>query len=252
MFTASSITGFSIEATDGTIGSVSDFLFEDRNWAIRWVVVDTGNWLSGRKVLLTPRQVAQAEAKKRRFRVNLTKQQVKDSPDVDTEQPVSRQMETDIYGYYGADPYWGSVYNPTGVMAMPGVVGVPPLAAPVLAEGLVEEFARGEGDPHLRSTRAVTGYHIHARDGEIGHVDDFVIDDEGWAIPYLIVDTKNWWPGKKVLIPTSSARDIVWDDRLVYLALSRGEIKNGPLYDPARPLSRIAGESELPRRSRSR
>jgi hypothetical protein len=250
MFTASSIKGFSIEATDGTIGSVSDFLFEDSNWTVRWVVVDTGTWLSGRKVLLTPRQVADADAKQRHFRVNLTKQQVKDSPDIDTEQPVSRQMESDVYGYYNADPYWGSVYNPVGVMAMPGVVGVPTLAAPVPAEGMVENFPRGEGDPHLRSVSAISGYHIHATDGEIGHVDDFVIDDDGWAIPYLIVDTKNWWPGKKVLIPTGSARDIVWDDRLVYLALSRDEIKNGPVYDPSLPLSRLSGD--IPRQSRSR
>src|SRR5262249_36862424 len=104
-----------------------------------------------------------------------------------------------------------------------------------------------------RSVEAVTGYHIHARDGEIGHIDDFVIDDMGWTIPFLIVDTKNWWPGKKVLIQSRAVRDIVWDERLVYLTLSRSQIKEGPVYDPSRPLSRIAEESEAPRRrSRSR
>jgi hypothetical protein len=248
MYTAASIKGFSIEATDGAIGSVSDFLFEDTSWTVRWLVVDTGGWLSGRKVLLTPGQAVKADSAGRRFHVSLTKQQVKDSPDIDTEQPVSRQMESDIYGYYGADPYWGSVYNPVGVMAMPGVV-VPPLSPPERPEGLVEDFPRGEGDAHLRSVKAVTGYHIHAKDGEIGHVDDFVIDDTDWTIPYLIVDTRNWWPGKKVLIPTNKARDIVWDDRLVYLSLSRDQIKSGPLYDPSRPISSIAVESDIPRRS---
>jgi hypothetical protein len=252
MYTAATIRGFSIEATDGAIGSVSDFLFEDTSWTVRWLVVDTGGWLSGRKVLLTPGQAIKADVAGRRFHVNLTKQQVKDSPDIDTEQPVSRQMESDIYGYYGADPYWGSVYNPVGVMAMPGVAGVPPLTPPERPEGLVEDFPRDEGDPHLRSAKAVTGYHIHAKDGEIGHVDDFVIDDTDWTVPYLIVDTKNWWPGKKVLIPTSTARDIVWDDRLVYLSLSRDQIKNGPTYDPSRPLSRIVPESATPRRSKLR
>jgi hypothetical protein len=116
----------------------------------------------------------------------------------------------------------------------------------------VEEFPHGEGDPHLRSVEVVTGYHIHARDGEIGHVDDFVIDNADWAIPLLIVDTKNWWPGKKVLIPTGTVRDIVWDDRLVYLTLSRSQIKDGPIYDPSRPISRMPEETEVLRRSRPR
>ena len=252
MYTASSIRGFSIEARDGTIGTVKDFLFQDNGWNVRWIVVETGSWLSSRQVLLTPSQIGAVESKPRRFDAQLTKQQVKDSPPIDTEQPVSRQMESDLYTYYGADPYWSAVYNPAGIMAMPGVVGVPPLAPPERPEGLAENFPHGEGDPHLRSVEAVTGYHIHARDGEIGHVDDFVVDDVGWTIPLLIVDTKNWWPGKKVLIPNSTVRDIVWDDRLVYLTLSRDQIKEGPLYDPSQPLSSIADESEAPRRSRSR
>jgi hypothetical protein len=252
MYTASSIKGSAIEARDGTIGSVKDFLFQDTSWAVRWIVVDAGTWLSSRQVLLLPSQIGAVNAQRRQFDVQLTRQQVKDSPPIDTEQPVSRQMETDLHSYYGADPYWGAVYNPVGIMAMPGVVGVPPLAPPERPEGLVEEFPHGEGDPHLRSVEAVTGYHIHAQDGEIGHVDDFVIDDAGWRIPLLIVDTKNWWPGKKVLIPTSTVRDIVWDEKLVYLTLSRGQIKDGPVYDPSRPITRIGEEREPRLRSRAR
>ena len=252
MYTASSIKGSAIEARDGTIGSVKDFLFQGTSWAVRWIVVDAGTWLSSRQVLLLPSQIGAVNAQRRQFDVQLTRQQVKDSPPIDTEQPVSRQMETDLHSYYGADPYWGAVYNPVGIMAMPGVVGVPPLAPPERPEGLVEEFPHGEGDPHLRSVEAVTGYHIHAQDGEIGHVDDFVIDDAGWRIPLLIVDTKNWWPGKKVLIPTSTVRDIVWDEKLVYLTLSRGQIKDGPVYDPSRPITRIGEEREPRLRSRAR
>lgn len=252
MYTASSIKGSAIEARDGAIGTVKDFLFQDNSWAVRWIVVDAGTWLSSRQVLLLPSQVGAVDVKRRQFDVRLTRQQVKDSPPIETEQPVSRQMEKDLHRYYQADPYWGAVYNPVGVMAMPGVVGVPPLAPPAPPEGLVEDFPRGEGDPYLRSVEAVTGYHIHARDGEIGHVDDFVIDDAGWRIPQLVVDTKNWWPDKKVLIPTSTVRDIVWDDKLVYLALSRGQIKDGPIYDPSRPISRIGEEREPRLRSRMR
>jgi PRC-barrel domain protein len=249
MFVASSIRHFSIEATDGTIGSVHDFLFEDSSWTVRWIVVDTGTWLPGRKVLLTPRQMGAADSGEHRFRVRLSRQQVKDSPDVDTQLPVSRQMETAIFDYYGVDPYWGAIYNPTGVMAMPGVVGVPPLSAPIPEAETGETFPHGEGDPHLRSVNTVAGYHIHARDGEIGHVEDFVIDDSGWSIPYLIVDTRNWWPGKKVLIPSGMAREVVWDERRVHLALSRSQIKSGPVYDPAKPIASLVEPPARARRS---
>ena len=146
--------------------------------------------------------------KNREFSVKLTKQQVKDSPEIDTDRPVSRQMETSVYDYYGWSPYWGTGFYMGGYGYMPGVDG---MASPLpgsrgARERRLPTAQRPRTMPHLRSVEAVTGYHIHASDGEIGHVEDFLVEDADWSIHYLVVDTKNWWPGKKVLISPRSAR----------------------------------------------
>jgi len=232
LWNASAINGYAIEASDGQIGTVTDFLFEDVGWVIRWLVVDTGSWLSGRKVLLPLSVLGKPDTSLRHFPVNLALQQVKDSPDIDTDRPVSRQMEADVYGYYGWDPYWtGGVFPAVGAL-------VAPLVAPFyLSEprsglrGHVDADAPpDEGDPHLRSIAAVTGYHIHAVDGEIGHVDDFLVDDADWSIRYLAVDTSNWWVGKEVLILPRSVREIDWANKLVHLDVNRQAVERSPAY----------------------
>jgi hypothetical protein len=186
LWNASAINGYAIQASDGPIGTVSDLLFEDVGWVIRWLVVDTGYWLSGRKVLLPLSALGQPDRALRQFSINLTMEQVKDSPAVDTDQPV---------GSADTQP--------------------------------------NEGDPHLRSIKAITGYHIHATDGEIGHVEDFLVDDGGWSIRYITVDTRNWWPGEKVLIAPGSVREIDWADRLIHLDVNRQKVKGSPPYDPS-------------------
>jgi sporulation protein YlmC with PRC-barrel domain len=243
---ASAINGYAIEASDGDIGTVSDFLFDDASWQVRWLVVDTGNWLSGRKVLLPPSALGRIDAKDSVFAVKLTKQQVKDSPEIDTDRPVSRQMENSVYDYYGWSPYWGSgFYMGDLLLTMPGSG----MASPYLgARHREQEIANAEqhhGDVHLRSVEAVTGYHIHASDGEIGHVEDFLVDDADWSIHYLIVDTKNWWPGKKVLVSSRSAGEIDWMDRLVNLDVDRQRIKDSPAYDPTIAIDRAYDEKLL-------
>jgi hypothetical protein len=195
LWDASAINGYAIEASDGRLGTVSDLLFEDVSWVIRWLVVDTGNWLSGRKVLLPLSTLGQPDPALRHFPIKLTMQQVKDSPDVNTDQPVSRQIEAHVYNYYGWQPYWGSSFFPN-VMATPFVAPLHLSEATPRDPGSVDA-QRNEGDPHLRSIAAVTGYHIHATDGEIGHAEDFLVDDAGWGIRYVAVDTKNWWPRKE-------------------------------------------------------
>jgi hypothetical protein len=228
---ASAINGCAIAASDGPLGTVNDFLFEDSGWLVRWLVVDTGKWLSGRKVLLPPSTLGHLDPKGHEFSVELTMQQVKDSPDIDTDRPVSRQMETNIYDHYGWAPYWGkSIFTDSY-----GYVGGAMTASAVLGSRRREEnFAetqRSDGDPHLRSIEAVTGYHIHASDGEIGHLKDFLVEDADWSIRYLVVDTKNWWPGKKVLISSRSAREIDWTDRLINLDVDRQRVKDSPACD---------------------
>jgi hypothetical protein len=234
---ASAVDGYAIAASDGQLGKVSDFLFDDASWLVRWMVVETGSWLSGRKVLLPPSVLGHLDPKEEQFSVRLTKQQVKDSPDIDTHRPVSRQFETDIYNYYGWSPYWGGglYMGGFGYMGVPGDLrGASVSSAPSESRRREEQAAnirRDHDDPHLRSIEAVTGYHIHATDGEIGHVEDFLVEDADWSIHYLVVDTKNWWPGKKVLISPRSVGKIDWADRQVNLNVDRQRVKDSPTYD---------------------
>jgi PRC-barrel domain len=237
LWNASLINGYAIEASDGPLGTVSDFLFEDASWMIRWLVVDTGNWLSGRKVLLPPSVLGQPDAGPRQFPVKLTMQQVKDSPDVDTDRPVSRQLEIHVYDYYGWDPYWGSGYMSGGALPPP-----PFLSGSGPRDLVGVDVPRNHGDPHLRSIEAVTGYHIHATDGEIGHVEDFLVDDAGWSVRYVAVDTRNWWPGKKVLISPRSVREFDWPNRLMHLDVDRQKVKDSPAYDPTKTVDQAYEE----------
>ena len=227
----SALKGYAIEASDGRIGTVDDFLFDDRTWKIRWLVVDTGSWLTGRKVLIHPSAIGRADYERRELSVSLTRSQVKGSPDLLQDQPVSQQMERSLHDYYGWDPYWGDNYFGMGAM-------VSPLSpSPYFTETAAHENADivlglNDGDPHLRSIAAVTGYHIHARDGQIGHVENFLIDDATWGIRYLIIDTRNWWPGKHVLVSPYAVLEINWSKRQVRLDVSREQVKSSPPWNP--------------------
>lgn len=232
LWNASAINGFVMAARDGGLGGVKDMLFSDVGWAVRWLVVDTGNWLPGRKVLLPPSVLGAPDQEQRRFPVELTMQQVKDSPDIDTDLPVSRQSEAHIYDHYEFEPYWDGSFSPTSlVMAVP--LGVPMTLPYPEPRDPVDGPPPYEGDPHLRSIAAITGYGIHATDGEIGAVEDVLVDDAGWKIRYLTVDTGNWWPGERVLISPGSVRKIDWVAKLIYLGMDRETVKNSPPYDPA-------------------
>ena len=232
---ASTIKGYAVAAQDGPVGVIADLLFDDATWLVRWVVVDTGTWLSSRKVLLPPSALGHLNGDTKEFSVRLTRKEVKDSPDVDADKPVSRQMESGIYDYFGWSPYWGTGFNMGGYGFMP-----PPIAESA-SPGCWErdDGLASCGDAHLRSATAITGYHIHARDGEIGHVEDFLLADGDWSIRYLIVDTKNWWPGKSVLVSPILAIEIDWMDRLVNLDASRQSIKDAPAYDASTMVDRI-------------
>jgi sporulation protein YlmC with PRC-barrel domain len=221
---------FTLDATDGDLGEVKDTYFDDEHWAIRYLIVDTGKWLPGRKVLISPFAVRATEWARARVDVNLTRQQVKTSPDIDTDKPVSRQHEADYFAYYGYPPYWAGpgVWGATGSPIIP-----PPAGAPLEA---VRTNAGDSEDSHLRSTRAVVGYHIQALDGTIGHVEDFLFDEDTWQIRHVVVDTRNWWPGKHVLIPPQWIDTISWIDHSARVRLTRTAVKESPPYDPKSPL----------------
>jgi len=225
------IFGYKIRATDGNIGNVHDFFFDDEIWAIRYVVVDTGTWLSGRKVLLVPSVVEQPEWERRLLPVDLRKKQVEESPEMDTDKPVSRQAEIDLHEHYDWSPYW--LIPPHGL--------APPITPAKGKDEEEEKEKKQEGermDPHLRSVKEVMGYHIQALDGEVGHVEEFIADDSKWFIRYMVVDTRNWLPGKKVLIPPDWIERVSWEDRKVSIDLPRELIKNSPEYNPAAPVNR--------------
>jgi sporulation protein YlmC with PRC-barrel domain len=237
LLVGSALKGYAIAASDGRIGTVSDFLFDDRTWKLRWLVVDTGTWLSGRMVLIHPSAIGQANYVRRELPVALTMARVKGSPDLLQDQPVSQQMEYHLYDYYGWDPYWGGAgYFGGGAIGEPMS---PPVFAGMARSEVDEMLARShEGDPHLRSLAAVTGYNVHASDGGIGHVEDFLIDDASWGIHYLIIDTRNWWPGAHVLLSPYAVREISWSRHEVQLDVSRERVKSSPPWNPMEAIDR--------------
>jgi hypothetical protein len=225
---------FAIRATDGDLGIVDGFYFDDETWAIRYLTVDTGGWLGGRLVLISPISVIHTDWQGTRLDVSLTKKQVENSPDINTRQPVSRQHEAEYLGYYGYPYYWGGPHL-WGQASRPSDLAI---STTTPREATPDRFRRQSPDSHLRSTEIVTGYHLEAPDGEIGHVEGFIVDDEAWAIRYIEVATRNWWPGKKVLISPAWIERVSWEDSKVCVGLSRGAIKNGPEYLESTPITR--------------
>jgi len=230
------LKGFAIRATDGEIGTLDQFYFDDESWAIRYLLVNTGGWLSGRLVLVSPMAFRQTEWQSKRLDVALTKKQIENSPQIDTHKPVSRQHEALYMGYYGYPYYWSGPYL-WGRASYPAGLTVRKEAV-TQAEALQARAGKESADSHLRSTNEVIGYHIEAADGEIGHVADIIIDDETWAIRYLEVDTRNWWPGKRVLVSPQWIEQVSWPVSKVFVHLSRETIKNGPEYFESMPITR--------------
>lgn len=229
-----SLTGFTISGTDGEIGKVKEFYFDDKIWTIRYLIVETGSWLSGRKVLLSPQAVIKTIWEQETFQVNLTMEQIKNSPHIDTDKPVSRQHERDLYNYYP----WGGYYWGGG-MGLAGMGMSYPLAmnSALQEEDDVSIADKPEDDSNLRSTDKVTGYSIKANDGNIGDVEDFIINDTNWSIDFILVDTGNWFPGKKVFISPKWIKKISWQNSTVIVNSSEAQVKNSPEYVPSQELS---------------
>jgi hypothetical protein len=221
LLNAQSLSGFTLAGRDGDMGTAKEFFFDDHHWTIRYLIVDTGHWLPGRRVLISPYAVLSIDMEEHRIAVDLTKKQIDGSPGLLTDQPVTRQFEEEYYQYYAWPNYWSGPFmwgyaqylqrNPAQSAA-----AIKPHQPP--------------WDAHLGSTRDITGYHILATDGTIGHVDDVIIDDETWAIRYLIVDTGNWWPGRRVLIAPLWIERVDWDASTVSIALTRDAIGRSPDY----------------------
>jgi len=245
------LTQYAIGASDGPVGKVKDVFFDDEAWVIRYLVVETGSWLESRKVLISPMSIRQPDWIGKLLPVAITRAQVANSPDVDTDKPVSRQHEIDYLGYYGYPYYWGGEglwgegMSPYGLL--PPDLGIGAGRAErrrgeEAAARAQREHERND-DPHLRSGLVVIAYHVHASDGEIGHVSDLLVDEATWAIRYLVVDTSNWWFGHKVLIAPPWISGVHWPDQSVSVALTREAVKNAPAYESTAELNRQREET---------
>ena len=248
LHTVKELHDFTVGATDGEIGEVKDVYFDDERWAVRYMVVETGGWLSGRKVLTSPISVRDIDWDDEVLNVNLSQQQVRESPSIDTNKPVSRQHEIDYHNYYGYPVYWeGANLWGLGLYPVPWVGASSDVALspqqPVddtvtreRQQGLDRE--RAAADSHLRSSKEVIGYEIMATDGPIGSVANFVFDDKSWAIRYMVVDTRKWLPGEHVLLSPEWINSVSWSERQVYVKVARQAVETSPKYDASLPLSR--------------
>jgi hypothetical protein len=223
---------YTVRATDGDIGSVVNFLVDDERWGVRYLVVETGGSFQGRRVLISPVSFGEPDWPGKTFPLALTMDKIRNSPGIDTDQPVSRQHERDYDDYYGHSYYWG-YQGMWGLGAYPG-----PLANARVDEARPGQADKAASDVHLRSAAELRGYHIQGSDHAIGHVDDFIVDDETWAVRYLVIDTSIWWFGKKVLVSPHWATSVDWAARTVHLDLPRQTIKDSPLWQSPEAIDR--------------
>jgi hypothetical protein len=224
------LLAYTLLAEDGEIGRCRDFLFDDRHWTVRYMVADTGKWLPGRKVLVSPIAMGEPSWVEKKIPVRLTREDIENSPPLDEDAPVSRQYEQKYFGYFRWPYYWagGNVWGPFSYL--------PPLSEYIQIKPEEEESDPAES--HLRSLKEVTGYQIRTEDGEVGYVEDFIAEQGVWSIRYMIADTKKWLRGRKVLISPGWIDAIDWIDKQVNVNLTVEAIKQGPEYDPSEPVNR--------------
>ena len=198
--------GAVLEGDRGRLGALYDILFDDQSWKVRHLVVSIDRWFYGRQVLIDPQMVERAEWQERKLLVRMTRDQIRRCPPAEADLPVARRRDMDAARILVWEAYW---------------------------TGTVDTSVESEGDPHLRSTKVLTGLHIHCTNGLLGHVDDFVVDDRTWTISRLVVETRNWWPGKRVLVEPSAIDSIHWEDGEIYLTLPRDAVFSRPAYEGA-------------------
>lgn len=238
---AKDLFGATIKATDDDhIGALHDFYFDAEEWAVRYLVADVGSWLFGRRVLLAPDSVQSAQWSDKVFPVNLTRQQVKDSPEIDLAKPISRQYQADLHEHYGWPAYWGAdamPYSAGGGITPAIQPTIEPTPASDMPAEMIEALEQSDHAP-LQSIREMSGYPIEATDGAIGHISDFFIDDENWAIRYVLIATGNWLPDQQVLLSTAWLDGVDWNEKRVYAKLTKAQIEHSPAYNPTAPIAR--------------
>ena len=205
--------GEKLRATDGEIGHVRDFYFDDKNWTVRYVVADTGRWLPGRQVLISPHALGHLYPNGKVLLVNLTREQIESSPSIDEHKPVSRQHEEEYHRHYGY-PYYAESWPLWGLAEYPVVVPPPPPTA-TKQHGV---------DSHLRSARVVRGYNVEGSDGAIGQIADFLIDGRTWALREIVIVSGHWFSGSEVRISTRKISRISYNESTVYVDSTKAAI----------------------------
>lgn len=209
-----------LSAADGEIGRSKDFLIDDRAWVVRYMVADTGKWLPARKVLIVPQVLEVPDRQANRLPLRLTRQQIEQSPELDTDAPVSRQYEAEYHSFFGLPYYWSE----------------PAITEAVTPTSTAVDTSSAEG--HLRSTTEISGYHLRATDGEIGKVSDFLIDDESWMIRYLIIDIDNWIKGRKILLSPAWLGEVDWAPGRITVHMTKDQLEKSPEYNAEAPIGR--------------
>lgn len=222
-----SLKGYTVVAIDGEVGEVGDFLFDDQEWIIRYLVVETGSWFLGEEKLLAPIALKKPQWEHETFPVNLNRSQVKDSPNIASDQPVSRQGEMKLFEHYGWEPYWA-----------PAQIAPSPAAVPPSTFEQAESPEVKSGNPNLRSMDEVRGYSASAADGEVGEVSDLICQDDEWLVRYIVIDTGDWLSDREIIISPDWINRISWSERSVLIELNRSQIENSPAYDPSQPVGR--------------
>ncbi|HCE46299.1 MAG TPA: photosystem reaction center subunit H [Lentisphaeria bacterium] len=229
----SSMIGYKVRGTDGDLGKIKEFYFDDATWTIRYMAVETGKWLTGRRTLVSIAALEKMNWASHTFNVSLSREQVRNSPDTDIEEPISRKYELALHNHYSWSAYWGGGFYviPGYETEMPTDMGESRMDVEEPQSNLLKL------DPHLRSMRDVIDNRIHATDGDIGHVEDFIVDEETWCIRYLLVDTRNWLPGRRVLISPKWIKSVSWIEDKVFVDISRDAVRKSPEYDPSKLIS---------------
>lgn len=216
---------YRIQAKDGPLGHLDDFLLDDRTWMVRYAVVDTGEWLPGRQVLMPLAAIQSVDGESQTVHLTATQADIESAPDLQTDEPVSRQYEHYLHEHYRWQPYW-----------VPGFAGsmVAPIVAQELTKGDQERLERAveEGDPHLRSLRELIGYTIQVDGKSAGKVADFMGHDDSWEVPFLIADVGGWFHKELLMVPVTYVRNISFADHQLTLALSAESLEHLPEFDP--------------------
>jgi len=254
LFALSGLMGCAVQASDGEVGRVQDFLFDDETWKIRWIAVDAGDWLPGRRLFIHPSAIApltlppkpslpmMSQGEEISLTVNLARGEIEAGPHPPEDQPVTRDMESLLYDYYGWDPYWGASHFGGSLL---------PNAESEIVRDAARRAAEAEAPPldgadHLHSVSEFKGYAVHALDGDIGHVENLLADDANWEIRYLVIATRNWWPGRIVQLSPYAVKDVDWFGEQVNMNVTREQVRSAPAWDPV-ALADEAAEGDLHR-----